>query len=409
MLNIAYLISQYPAISHTFILREVLGLRRLGLSIQTASVNNPDRGHEGLTQAERDEASATYYIKAAGAGGALSALWWGLRRSPVAIMSSAWYALRLGRTDIKSMALMMAYWIEALMLWRWLDARSLTHLHTHFASQPAFVAMFCSRMSGIPFSITVHGPDEFYQIEPQRLLEKICAAKFVVCISSFARSQLMRVVPFKQWDKLIVVRLGVDPEAFEFDPQAHAQPAGDHLNMLCVGRLCEAKGQGVLLQAVALLKARDVLCTITLVGNGALANDLKAQSSLLGIEDRCVFAGAVNQDHIKSFFNQADLFVLPSFAEGIPIVLMEAMSLGLPVLSCHVAGIPELIHHGVNGLAIAPGDAQALADAIEGFTQLSVDQKQQMTGLARSVIEQRYHLPNNIRELASVFEQRCRD
>lgn len=402
--KIGYLISQYPAFSHTFILREVLGLRALGTEIHVASINAPDRPDEHLTEDELSERVQTFFIKSVGATGALLALLWLILRAPRAVLGGLLSALRLAGSDVRSLPMQIAYWAEALILWRWAVCRKLDHLHVHFATPAAMVGLLFSRMSGIPYSITVHGPDEFYDISKYRLREKFEAASLLICISDYARSQVMRVLPYKHWHKIKVCRLGVFPEQFPCRVPvivADAQP----LKLLCVGRLCEAKGQAVLIQAVDELVRRGQDCRLTLVGGGELRVELEALVAALQLQSRVTFTGPLNQDQVREHFAMADAFVLASFAEGVPIVLMEAMALGIPVFSTRITGIPELIEDGVNGTLVAAGSIAALADALMAHVRLPPEEQRARIVLARSQLEQSYNLNTNIALLRDLLMQ----
>ena len=400
--KLGYLISQYPAFSHTFILREVLGLRALNLDIQVASINSPDRPDEHLIADELSERKRTFYVKSAGASVALLALFGFLRREPGAVLRGLLLALRLAGSDIRCLPLQIAYWAEALILWRWAVRQQLGHLHVHFATPASMVALLFSRMSGIPYSITVHGPDEFYDIGKYRLREKFEAARFLICISDFARSQVMRVLPYRHWSKIQVCRLGVFPEQFPCREPVIVDAARP-LKLLCVGRLCEAKGQAVLIHAVAEMRQRGQDCSLTLVGGGELRTELEALVTDLGLTSHVTFTGALNQDQVRKHFAQADAFVLASFAEGVPIVLMEAMALGIPVFSTRITGIPELITEGGTGTLVPAGSVSALADALVAHANLPAAEQIARMALARRQLEQNYNLNINIAQLRDVF------
>ncbi len=210
--SIAYLASTYPILSMTFVLREVLGLRALGFRIQTASINPPDRPAEKLTPQERDEASHTYCVKAHGVAGAAAAHGKTLALNFAGYWRGAALALRLGGMDLAQSLKHMMYFTEALMVGQWMRRNRQTHLHVHLASQAATVGLLVTQVFRVGYSITVHGPDEFYDVHGQHLARKIAAADFLVCISNYARSQLMNLSAHEHWKKFFVVRLGVNPE-----------------------------------------------------------------------------------------------------------------------------------------------------------------------------------------------------
>ncbi|MDF9391631.1 MULTISPECIES: glycosyltransferase family 4 protein [Methylococcus] len=399
--RLAYLVSQYPAISHTFILREVLGLRARGFAISVASVNPPDRLPEKLTAEERREAKATWYLKPQGAAGALKALGRTLLRRPTALVRGLWFALRLGGTDGKKLGYQLAYWAEAIMIGDWMHRDGLSHLHVHFATPASMVGLIASKIFPIGFSFTVHGPDEFYDAPGYRLADKIAGADFVVCISHYARSQLMKLSPVTHWNKFEVCRLGVDPARFA---PREAKVAGAVFELLCVGRLVPAKGQHILLEALARLFARGRRVHLTLVGQGPDRPSLETHARRLELGDAVDFTGAVNQDEITGYYSAADAFVLPSFAEGLPVVLMEAMALGVPCITTHITGVPELIRDGIEGLLVAPSDVEGLATAIE---RLMDDPAlgMRLTEAGRTKVLAEYDLNASIARLAAAFER----
>jgi glycosyltransferase involved in cell wall biosynthesis len=399
---IGYLISQYPAVSHTFILREILELRRLGFTIKPASINPPDRPPEQLTAAEREEALTTWCVKSQGVAGALSALAGMLLSNPKGLWRGFRHALKLGGLDLRKLALYLAYFVEAVMLGRWMEREKLTHLHVHFATPAASVGLLTKTMFPIGYSFTVHGPDEFYDAPGYRLTEKLQGADFVIGISHYARSQIMKLSPVEHWNKYEVCRLGVDPDRFT---PADPRQVGEMFELLCVGRLTPAKGQHILLGALRRLLDAGRKTRLTLVGNGPDRGSLESQVQRLGLSDAVVFTGAVNQDRILAYYAQADAFVLPSFAEGLPVVLMEAMAMAVPCVTTQITGVPELIENGVNGSLVAASDIEGLAQAI-GFLIDHPEESRRLGLAGREKVLQDYRLDLSVSRLAEIFAGR---
>ena len=277
--RMAYLVSRYPAISHTFILREVIGLRRLGLPIEVASVNEPDRPTEQLTAEEQLEADACFFVKRQGAWGALVALLSCAVRWPLGFLSASVLALRLGGSDLKRISKGLFYLIEAMIVARWMRRQSLRHLHVHFATPAATVGLIARRLCPVTFSFTVHGPDEFYDAPGYALAEKVEGADFVVCIGRYARSQLMKLSAPVHWKKLEVCPLGVDTALFT--PVAFRE-APSVFEVICVGRLVPAKGQHILISAIGRLLAAGRHVRLRLVGDGPDRASLEAEAASLG-------------------------------------------------------------------------------------------------------------------------------
>ncbi len=398
-LHLAYLVSRYPAVSHTFILREVFELRRLGIQIEVASINALDRPFAALTAEEQAEAKRTFVVKQAGISGVLKAHLATLLGSPAAYLKSCWRALRMGSTDLRKVALCFFYFVEAVMVGHWMRALKLTHLHVHFATPAATVGVLVTKIFPYTLSITVHGPDEFYDVPGYLLPEKIEASRLLCTIGMFARSQLMKVSPVSEWDKIAVTPLGVDPDLFQPSP---FREVPDPFEVLCVGRLVPAKGQHILLSAIRTLRKQGRTVRLRLVGDGPDRRMLEKAARDLGIEDDVRFEGAVNQDRIRDFYRSADAFALASFAEGIPVVLMESMAMQVPCVTTWITGVPELIRDGIDGLLVPPSDVEALAGAISLLMDDPALRLRIGEAGRRRVID-KYHLRKNTEHLAEVF------
>jgi glycosyltransferase involved in cell wall biosynthesis len=398
--NLSYLISRYPSISHTFILREIRELRRLGFRIHVASINDPDRHVEKLTAEECEEARSTLYVKSAGLAGALRAHGAAAFCNPVGYFRGIRLALRLGGTDVRKVIRACLYFVEAVIVGQWMKSLDSRHLHVHFATPAATVGLIVKQMFNVTLSITVHGPDEFYDVPGYLLLEKISAATLLCAIGCFARSQLMKIADSSLWEKIHVTPLGVDAELFKPRPRIGGiRP----FEVICVGRLVPAKGQQVLLAAIAKLTSQGREVRLRLVGEGPDRRSLHQAARQYGIERRVVFEGAVDQDRIQDLYGTADIFALASFAEGIPVVLMEAMSMELPCVSTWVNGIPELIRDSIEGLLVPPADVDALASAI---ARLMDDEnlRGRLGAAGRRRVIDKFDLRKNVAHLAEVFD-----
>lgn len=401
-LSIAYLVSEYPGISHTFILREVAGLRKLGVTIKTASINEPDRPREKLSPDERAEAAATFYVKAAGGVAALKAHLAALARSPIGYLAGFMFAIRLGGTDLKAMLYGIFYFVEAVMIGEWMRASGLRHLHVHFATPASTVGLIAARIYGIGFSFTVHGPDEFYDAPGYRLEEKIAGASFICCIGMYARSQLMKLSPPEHWSKFEVAPLGVFLDDFR---PCDSVRASDRFEIVSVGRLVPAKGQHVLLAAIDNLLRDGRNLRLRLVGGGPDRESLEDDARRRGLNGAVVFEGAVNPDRIRAIYEAADLFALASFAEGIPVVLMEAMAMEIPCVATMITGIPELIRNGQDGLLVPASDDAAMAHAIRLLMD-DFEVRRTLGKAGRERVAQFYNLDVNIPRLERIFRRR---
>ena len=400
--SLAYLVSEYPGVSHTFILREISRLRAMNCDIRVASINQCQRQAAQLTEEERQEMASTYYVKSAGISGALRAHWFVLISRPIAYLRGLSFALRLAGADIKRLIFAIFYFIEAVMLGRWMERQGLRHVHVHFANPAAQVALIASRVFAIRYSLTVHGPDEFYDTQGHNLTEKIAGASFVCCISYFAISQLKLLSAPSQWNKFELTPLGVDPKVFAPCPFRFVpQP----FEILCVGRLVAAKGQHILVESIDRLVHKDLRVRLRLVGDGPERNPLELEVQKRGLSEHVIFEGSVNQDRIREFYRCADAFVLASFAEGVPVVLMEAMAMEIPCVATYVGGIPQLIQNEVGGLLVAPSDVDALTFAIErliGDPALRI----RLATAGRERVLMHYNLDPNVSRLWAIFGTR---
>ena len=403
--RIAYLVSQYPAYSHTFILREVLQLRQFGMGINVASINQPDRALDKLTEVERNEAEQTFYIKSQGVFKALSALAKTVITHPAGLIRGVRHVIKLGGSDIKRLLYHVFYLAEALLLGQWMRSQTLEHLHVHFATPAASVGMLVKTVFATSFSFTVHGPDEFYDASGYNLPEKILAADFIFCISHYARSQVMKLSPVHAWSKLDVCRLGVDPQRFIPNPN---KVSNQVCQLLCVGRLTPAKGQAILLESVAKLSEQSIPVMLTLIGTGPDEKSLKQYAHQLGISEIVTFTGAVDQDHILKYYQQADIFVLPSFAEGLPVVLMEAMSMTIPCVTTAITGVPELINNNEDGLLVSASDCAGLTAALARLVG-NADLRHQIGEAGRLKVMSDYDLYKNTQSLYASLEKRLAD
>jgi glycosyltransferase involved in cell wall biosynthesis len=399
-MNMAYLISRYPAISHTFILREIDMLRRLGFEIYTASINAVDRQPEQLTAQEQAEVANTFYVKPSGIWGVLKAHVKTIFTHPIWYAKGLKFALGLGKTDLHKILYAFFYFVEAVMVGQWMRSNKVNHLHVHFGRAGATVGLIAKHTFPIEFSMTIHGPDEFYNVDDNYLAQKILDAKFICCISNFARSQLMMLSQPSEWDKFEISPLGVDPEVFKL---RDIVAPSDVFEILCVGRLVPVKGQFILLNAVRQLLAEGRRIKLRYIGDGpdrARLENMVADSQL---NEHIIFEGAVNQDDILQFYQSADIFTIASFAEGVPVVLMEAMMMGIPCVTTHITGIPELIGQG-EGLLVAPSDEEGLAEAIR---KLMDDENlyKQIAQAGHDSVMARYELSKNTERLAAIFER----
>ncbi|MDO6725749.1 glycosyltransferase family 4 protein [Cognatishimia sp. 1_MG-2023] len=377
--RIAYLTGEYPRATDTFIQREVAALRDLGHHVETCSIRQTGVEHL-VGEEQRTEAARTFYVlKAAKAPLHLLKCHWNfLRENPSRYFKSLKLALQTNPGGPKSTFYQLFYFAEAAVLGDYLRRQNITHLHNHIAKSSCSVAMLMSEMTGIPYSFTLHGPDIFFAPDHWRLDKKIEKASFVACISHFCRSQAMSFSNPAHWNKLHIVHCAIDPDRYD-----DASNKGGK-RLLFVGRLAAVKGLPILLNAMA--DQPDL--SLTVIGDGPDRAALEQQSADLGLASRVTFAGYKSQSEVATALTEHDIFVLPSFAEGVPVVLMEAMAAARPVITTQIAGIPELVTHEASGILIPPGDETALKTALKSLADNPEKQVQMgQTGRAKVVAE----------------------
>jgi colanic acid/amylovoran biosynthesis glycosyltransferase len=398
--RIAYLLSQYPAISHTFFLNEVLLLRERGFSIETASINSIHPPAGGFPEDETREAARTFYIKETPKAAILRILLGTLLRRPSVMGRGLSAALALRPWDLPGMAYSIFYLVEAILLGDWMLRKGCTHLHVHFGGSVATVGMLTSIAWEIPYSLTIHGPEEFYDVGPSFLEKKLRQAKFVTCISDFCRSQLCKIAPVESWGKFEVCQLGVRTTVFTPPPATTRET----LHLISVGRLHPAKGQMILLGAFRELLDRGLKVRLSIVGDGDGRRSLEEFIKTHRMKDSVTLHGALSHPATRALLGTADLFVLPSFAEGVPVALMEAMSMQIACISTFVAGIPELIEPETQGLLVPPSSQTHLTEAMASLIT-DPSRRMALATAGREKVLSSYDLYTNIGKLTAVFER----
>ena len=401
-MRIAYVTTGYPWVSHTFIQNEVLGLRALGVDVDTFTIARSPLS-ECRTDADRDAYRTTYALRPPKPGHYLRAHLTGILTRPSRYLAVFRRALRMAGRAPHDLVRHLAYFVQAVVLWDRCRRAGISHIHAHFANVSSDVAMLAAMLGGERFtwSYTMHGPTEFYDLRHHRLAEKATDAAFVICISDFARSQLMGIVDPDEWGKFRVIHCGVDVNRFA--RTAHERQDGP-ITIACVGRLVPEKGQSLLIEAVGELRDAGVDVRLVLVGDGPQREGLERLVDASGLRDRVELRGAVAHTEVEHILHEADIFCLPSFAEGVPIVLMEAMAMELPVVACQVMGIPELIEADVTGCLVRPGSRDALVDALSALAA-DPDRRASFGRAARERVAAEFELRSNVVQLRDVYSE----
>jgi colanic acid/amylovoran biosynthesis glycosyltransferase len=380
-------------------LREIRTLRKLGLEVNVFSVRGPDRPPHALSPEEREELAQTRSVLTAGVLAIVGAHLRTLAGNPLGYFAGLFYALRLAGLDLRKAFLNLIYFGEAVVAGSWMSRLRLGHVHSHFAST---LELLLARVFPITFSATIHGPDEFSDVAGFYMAEKVAHAAFLCAISDYAASQLMKASDPRYWGKLEVAPLGVDPGVFVPNP---ARQSTERLEALCVGRLAAAKGHYILLAAVSRLVREGRSIRLRVAGDGPERPGLERRIAELGLEKNVELMGSLNQDRVRQLYRETDLFVLTSFAEGVPVVLMEAMAMEIPCLATWITGVPELIRHSIDGWLVPPGDVDQVAAAIG---QLMDDPalRRRLGCSARIRVIEKYDLERNTAHLAEIFRRR---
>ncbi len=394
-MRVAYLVNQYPHVSHSFIRREIAGLEACGVVVERFAIRPP--GQVVVDPADRAETARTRSLLGGGKRRVLAAALSLAVRHPVRFSRAFVAAWQMGAADRRWKHL--AYLAEACLLFRWLQDCQADHLHAHFGTNPAVVAAITRILGGPPYSFTVHGPEEFDHPEELSLGRKIRGAAFVVAVSSFGRSQLYRWAKPDDWAKVHVVRCGVDAEFLRGGPT----PVPDVSRVVCVGRLAEQKGQLLLVDAVARLAEQGTDCELVLAGDGPMRARIEAAVRDAGLTGRVRITGWLSNDAVRQEMLAARVVVLPSFAEGLPVVLMEALALGRPVVTTFVAGIPELVKDAENGWLVPAGDVGALTDALAEALQTPTERLDELGAAGAEAVRRFHDAVEEAKRLASYF------
>jgi colanic acid/amylovoran biosynthesis glycosyltransferase len=393
---LAYLTSVYARSSDTFVRAEVLALRERGHRVHTFSIREPSPD-QVVSDEVRAERATTTDLLPTHKWSILMASLVCLITSPARSLSALVLAWRTARPGLRGRLLGIVYWSEAAFLAKRMKALGVQHLHNHLGESSATVAMLASAHSGIPFSVAIHGPYIFRAPEAWTLGTKIERASFTTCITEFTRSQCMIYAPHAAWTKLVTVRCGPDARflAGDIPPYPKAK------RLVWVGRVCEEKGVPLLIDAALALAEAGEDFELVLLGDGPLRETLEGRVRAAGHSDRVIFKGWASSDEVKAAIVASRAMVLPSFAEGLPVVIMEALALGRPVISTFIAGIPELVESGADGWIVPAGSVDALIAAMRAALALEDAELLRLGQEGRRRVRERHLLGDQIDILES--------
>jgi glycosyltransferase involved in cell wall biosynthesis len=396
-MKVAYLTNQYPHVRHTFIRREIVALEAHGVDVVRYSIR--DSGADAVDPADQAEYAKTRALLTAGKGPLLAALL-GQVAHPMRFLRALRQAFRLGRRSDRGTLRHLVYLAEACLLRKWMARDGVTHLHVHFATNPAAVALMCKTLGGPPYSVTVHGPEEWDRPEALSLKQKYESAAFVVAVTDFGRCQIYRWTALDFWPRVHVVRCGVDEAFLKGEPE----PVPETKKLVLVAGLVEQKGHLLLIQALA--KARDAGADFHMifVGDGHLRGVLTEEVRRLGLDGRVEFAGWQSNAQVREHLRTSRALVMPSFAENLPVAMMEAMAIGRPVLGTYIAGVPELVETGLNGWLVPAGNVDATAEAIVRVLRMPADELTRLGRAGADRVRARHDAAKEAARLKDLFE-----
>lgn len=410
--HVAYILRSYPRLSQTFVLQEIRALEQLGVPMHIFAMTNP---HEPLVQAQVAEVQAPVdYLDArqqsAWRQGILSHLQCFVR-APWRYTKTLWYIWRHTECDEGYTTAsrytcfhLAVHLTQRLRQVQQTTGQAIDHLHAHFAHDPTLIAQLVHFLTGLSFSFTAHARD-LYQIPPLALVERLHSAQLVVTCCGANVDYIKTVAPATQRPPIYLIHHGVNLAMFQpAAPVAEARP-----RILSVGRLVTKKGFADLLAACALLQAAQQPFQCLIFGEGPLYEELLAQIDQLGLNDTVQLLGACTQQALVPMLQKATIFALTPCVtddgdrDGVPNVLVEAMSCALPVVSTAVGGIPELVTHEVNGLLAAPHDVTAIAAHLATLLT-DATLRQRLGQAAHQTVTEHFDLAKAAHRLATLFD-----
>lgn len=394
--KIAYLINQYPKVSHTFIRREILALERQGWHVLRIALQGWD---DALAdEVDVQERMRCKYVMRSGLLPILGAMLRALFANPWKFLSALALAHKMSRESQRALPYHLIYLAEACRILPWLNTFGASHVHAHFGTNSAEIAMLVNALGGPSYSFTVHGQDELLF---GGNIEKVSRAAFVVAISNFGRSQLYRRISHKYWHKIHIVHCGLEPSYLALPPT----PLPSNLRLICVGRLSIEKGQLLLIEAAHLLFSRGIRFELVLAGDGEMRAEVESLIHRYHLTRQVRITGWISSNQVREEIIAARGLVLPSFTEGLPVVIMEAMALRRPVLATYVGGIPELVIHNQTGWLFPAGSVEELAAAIAELFSKPLDELQNMGNAGYTLVTQRHAVDTEAAKLGTLFRR----
>jgi glycosyltransferase involved in cell wall biosynthesis len=396
--RIAYLTTQYPSVSHTFIRREIRGLEAMGYTVQRLAIRP---GGAAVDPEDQEEATKTFHCLAQPKAKLLLRAALGLAKRPGAAIGALRCAVSMGKRSDRGVLKHLAYLLEAAVLLDEVERFGARHVHVHFGTNAAAVARLMRKLGGPTYSMMIHGPDEFDAAIGLSLGDKMIDAAFTAAITDYCGAQLRRWIPYEEWHKVRVVHCTVGPTWLDQDCPVPEDTDG----FVCVGRLAPQKGQLILVEAFAEARREMGRGHLTLVGDGEMRGIIEERIAALGLADHVTITGWQTEAEVRDHLKQGRALALASFAEGLPVVIMEALAMERPVVATTIMGIPELVVSGENGWLAPAGSVPLLADAMTQALNTPVARLREMGAAGATRVKQDHFTETEVAKLDALFRE----
>lgn len=405
-MKILYLVNQYPKVSHTFIRREILSLEQQGVNIERVAMRSDNPAE--MSEIDKSEYAKTHYVLKQSKVDLIKHVFDAVVGQPKQFFKALKVMFTMYRASKQSLLIHLIYLVESCNIVAVCRDKKVDHIHAHFGTNPAEVAMYTSIISDVPYSFTVHGPEEFDKPLTLNLNQKIKYAHRVIAITNYCKSQLFRWADYQDWSKVKIVHCALESDFFDnskLSSSSASETASDTLQFLCIGRLCEQKGQLLLLEAFNNFVKAGNKGFLTLAGDGEMRSDVEKFVQENNLQQQVKITGWVDSHQIKQMLSQTDAMLLPSFAEGLPVAIMEAMATGVPVISTSIAGIPELLVNNKTGFLVCPGSVEALEVALHDFAKLDQDTLNTIKKAAFEAVSKEHNATSEAAKLANFVSE----
>ncbi|CAN5706416.1 glycosyltransferase family 4 protein [soil metagenome] len=400
--KVAYVVSRFPRLTETFVVDEAAAVLRAGADLDLYPLH---RERATVVQPAAEALAPHVHHNRLVSPAVLASQWWALRTNPKGYLGAAAAIVRHNLGSRRLLVGGVAAFPLAVHLARRFEAEGVDHVHAHFATHPAVVAYVANRVVGLPFSFTAHGSD--LHRDRHMLAEKVRRAAFVVAISEHNRQVVLDECGPEVGDRVVVVRCGVDRGRFTPVTRERRRP-GAPLALGCVGTLHEVKGQTHLVEACRRLRAAGIDVSLTLVGGGPDRDALAEQARAAGLEAVVHFTGSLTHPEVRDVLEDVDVLVAPSVPtadgrrEGLPVVILEAMAVGIPVVASRLSGIPEAVVDGVTGLLADPGDVEGLVSALARLAD-EPGLAERLAERAAEVVAEEFDIDASARRLVELY------